>query len=174
MKIKILLISTLTYCIISSLTACVGDVHCPAFPEKLKVFYPYEKGDTLKFVNTANDTLKLIIEELQMTKAYTFPENCDGMCGVNFGFTTGVDEKSLIGISGSIVTASLKGDYGDGGMIKCSIICEHSATYYADFTLSMDTITLTNSYNPGFVVIKKNVGIESFYDIENDCTWTKI
>ena len=169
MKIKFLIISTLTYCIISSLTACVGDVHCPAFPEKLKVFYPYEKGDTLKFVNTANDTLKLIIEELQMTKAYTFPKKCDCDCEATLSFTTSVDKKFSLSISGLIIK------YNDQeGELRCAVIRNYRTTYYSLYTLSMDTVILTDYDNPNSITVKKDIGIENFYDIENDCTWTKI
>jgi hypothetical protein len=147
----------------------VGDVHCPAFPEELKVCYPYEKGETLKFTNAANDTLELIIEELQMTEAYSFSNNCDCVCEARLTFKTSIDEKSLLSISGSIITLN----YEDGAL-WCFIIRDYRTTYHSSFTISMDMITLTENYSSGSVVVKKGVGIESFYDMENNCVWVKI
>jgi len=171
--IKLLFLNTLACLIISSLTTCVGDVHCPAFPAEMKIFYPYEKGDTLRFVNAANDTLELVIKELQITEAYTFPKNCDCDCNAAIlEFATSADKYLTLNISGSIKSFNYK-DWS----IKCSVIQEYRYDYeYFPYTFSMDmnTITLKDDNNFDSVVVKKGVGIESFYDKENDCTWVKI
>jgi len=67
--------------ILFTLVGC-GKVHCPAFPEELVGYLPYETGGIIRFTN-GTDTTAFPITEFEITKAYSFSKQCDCTCESN-------------------------------------------------------------------------------------------
>jgi len=70
------------FCIgILFLSSC-GRIHCPGFPDHLKDYLPYKKGEIFSFVNQNNDTLSFWISDANISKKHTMERDndCNDCC----------------------------------------------------------------------------------------------
>jgi len=170
--------------ILIALPAC-KDTDCPAFPEKLAAYFPYQKGDLLRFTNLNSDTLSLQISENWKTGAYSFAWNCKCACGADAGFITDIDSNFLIKIEANIEVYNEE----DLSRIECHI--SDSQFKIDDFLVKKeginpflpensklfgDTIKMENETFNRFnhVVIVYDIGLIEFWDNNQNCKWIRI
>ena len=53
---------------------------CPAFPNHLKSYFPYSKGQFIKFKNQNNDIINFKIKNTSSSNEYSFKWNCKCKC----------------------------------------------------------------------------------------------
>jgi len=157
-------------------------VHCPAFPKELRdSYYPYFKGELLKFTNNNNDTLEIKIENTWISDSHSFEWNCDCMCSANAGFDTEMDNNYLLKISGVILLYSETNGY----LLECEFYDSYLSSdsfgtiqnnYTGETAIFGDTIFMEKQeyYRIGSVKIVKNKGIVEFWDKQQNCNWVKI
>ncbi len=163
-------------------TSC-KDKHCPAFPEYLLMYFPYTKGNVLKFKNLNNDTLNLHINKTWMSDSYSFPWNAKCACGADAGFETDTSLNYNLGIRGSMHVS--KNNFDINCYFYDSLHRKDNFYYYKeelDFyneeaqSKLPDTINFEiqefNRIN-NVMIIKKR-GIVEFWDKEQNCTWKAI
>ncbi|MDR2972438.1 MAG: hypothetical protein LBU83_11005 [Bacteroidales bacterium] len=87
-------ISTITIILLSIF--CIGckKIHCPAFPADLN-YFPYSKGQELKFINSHNSVSNFVISNRENSKAYSLEWNCKCVCEASSGFNTNQTQDSL-------------------------------------------------------------------------------
>lgn len=75
---------------------CIGckRTHCPAFPADLN-YFPYYKGQEIKFVNSHNDIHCFTIANKEDSKPEDFAWNCKCYCNVYTAFSTELNQDSL-------------------------------------------------------------------------------
>ncbi|MDR3236145.1 MAG: hypothetical protein LBT48_05385 [Prevotellaceae bacterium] len=95
----------LTFCSVALFAACRDN--CPAFPDHLVDYYPYQLGDTLKFTNQKNDTvMDFVIIEWRKDKDHTIPWGTDCACGSEYTFRTSLYDGIGIRVTISALTES--------------------------------------------------------------------
>jgi hypothetical protein len=166
------------------LTGC-KDTHCPAFPPSLLDYFPYSKGEELRFDNEDGDTLLLVVTNSWASDAYSFEWNCKCSCGANAGFETSLDESFLVSIKGSI---ELSNDT-KVSIISCSIsdgiissddfffrVNDINPFIEENNILFGDILLLENNeyFRYNNLLIAKTKGIVEFWDYKNNCLWKKI
>ena len=165
--------------------ASCKQTHCPAFPPSLLNYFPYTKGETLKFQNQNNDTLALVINKNWSSDSYSFDWNCKCSCGANAGFETEMDTSFLVKVNGTIDISNDTKVSIINFYISDDKISSDDFFYRIDgvnpfleenYSLFGDTIFFENDeyyrYN-NLLVIKKK-GIIEFWDKKESCTWVII
>jgi len=169
-----------------------GETHCPAFPDYLADYYPYQKGDTLLFVNQNHDTISFTVIEASSSKEY-FQKYC-AKCMCNpptFLFRASLTNQCThmqgviyAGHKASMSTSRIEFDLGN---------CYFDATTFTSSSLILDigrekdpfdsknnalfgeTVVLKNLENTdkqiSRVVIVKGKGIVEFYDQKYNFLW---
>ena len=159
------------------------ETHCPAFPEYFLKYFPYERGDLIRFSNLNNDTLYLIVNNNWVSDSYSFDWNCKCSCGAEAGFDTDIESILSIRINGNI----------NVGETSVELICNFYnseinndvLSYYQEginpyskeiYSLISDTITINKQecHRIEKVKIIKDKGIVEFWDKEQNCNWVKV
>ncbi len=182
--IKLLIAIVATGLIALFFTTCRG-TDCPAFPDYLADYYPYKAGDTLKFANRQNDTLRFPIREFTKTEAtsYGFCSNCE--CDLGFlQWFSEMEVKDSIDIFADI------GRYDRGVRITCEFRYNERFKYGKDYfyrtetSINLDSVsaslgdtivfTKDEAIRINQVTIVKGKGIVEFLDEENNFLWKKV
>jgi hypothetical protein len=164
-------------------TACSSTVDCPGFPENLVDYFPYQVGDTLRFVNENSDTLAFGVSEAWYVKPKTTKDegglfaDCDcAMCAPlqsNF--------------------KSFHNDYGriegglyfiGGGLVRIQVVFDGNRLYDDDDVFTKDAENAafgdtvvwnkTDARRVNYVVVVKGLGITEFYDVITNDLWKSI
>jgi len=180
---KLLLIILLTIGFVSC-----KKTHCYPFPIKLKeYYYPYLKGELLKFTNNSNDTLTVeVVDDWATDNNNSLPSNCKCECDISAGFDTEIDSNYSLKFMGRISIGVRDGGY-------CFLNCyfyDDSLVGQDRFEISKDNVKKNFARNPIFgdtiyfekriyhrinnVKIVKNKGIVEFWDKQRNCNWVKI
>ena len=178
--------------LLSTLFSC--KVHCPPFPENLMTYYPYKKGDIIKFKNQDNDTLLLYIDEIEKSEETSFSSRCDCACLIKGGFNGHIENNNdsivMAAISSfiSISNSTYRIEFIPGS----SLFSLYYSTEVTELIKDVNRIAryipniVNFEYNPGIdslhfeyvritkVKIEKDKGITEFYDRKSDCLWVKI
>lgn len=161
------------------------DIHCPAFPERLLAYMPYEKGDFLKFKNLDKDTLVLIVNDNWKSASFSTKRDpkCGCECESHAAFKTEANQSNSLRIEGGMAT--LGSDYFTIGFnfydielgsdqLSKSI---HGLNPFAEKSpLFGDSIIIEDQENERIVKVKilKGKGIVEFFDKKENCNWVKI
>jgi len=169
------------------LTSC-GKTHCPAFPEHLVDYFPYNKGDSLLFTNQHNDSVLFIISTIGKTQAHSFEKRCDCACDPPI-FSFGASKlKQELGIEGTIslsgyptkphIIFTISNNYWDSDFVpfdsKLTFIEESGKDPFnpQNGALFGDTVIIEdNSQLVSRVTVIKGKGITEFYDQKYDLQW---
>ena len=181
-----------TLCCISCLllTSC-GKTHCPAFPEHLVDYFPYNKGDSLSFVNQHNDTLSFCVERGGATKKWSFGSNCKCECDTPSAFLfaiqitkpkwTSIETKiSVGGYEKPYISFTLGNGYLDmttKGYNRLTLFEDTGKDPFdpKNSALFGETVIIEdNDLQISRVVIVKGKGITEFYDQKYDFHWKSI
>lgn len=160
------------------------DIHCPAFPERLLAYMPYEKGDFLKFKNLDNVTLAFKIKDTYASGPSSFDWNCKCACISDAGFETEINDLYSLRISSSTLIlskpylASIGFSFYDANSKSDGFAMEVKGNPYLNESNSFfgDSIVLNEEENERIskVIIVKGKGIVEFFDKKENCTWVKI
>lgn len=177
---NLLLISLLTLV----LSGC-RDIHCPAFPERLLAYMPYEKGDLLKFKNLANDTLVIIVNDNWKSNSYSSKRDpkCGCECESQAEFKTEANQPNSLRIEGGMAT--LGSDYitigfnfydTELGSDQLSKAIHGLNPFAENSPLFGDSIIIEDQENERIAKVKilKGKGIVEFFDKKENCTWVRI
>lgn len=170
--------------IISTLAGC-QNTSCPSFPEIIKVYMPYFKGEAINFVSSNNDTLHMVILDQWVTQPYTFKWNCKCSCEASMGFKTSLETDQLLKIEGEIIIypEEKKSDLiieffnSQGNSDSFTIAVENIDPYLVNSTnLFGDTIKIEkeDSFRIENIKIIYGKGLIEFYDKIQNCSWVKI
>ncbi len=80
--------------IVLVIVSSCGEVHCPAFPDKLMSWVNYQTDDVIKF-KSENDTLCFVVTNNYKTEGYSFKKNCDCDCEAEAGYETNVSQSEF-------------------------------------------------------------------------------
>ncbi len=169
----------------TALSAC-KDTDCPAFPENLIAYFPYIKGDVLKFTNQNSDTLSIYVEENWESESYSFAWNCKCACEADAGFKTDLENNFLLKIEGAIIIYNednsseiecnfYDGEANGGGTFKISNsginpFLPENTKLFGD-TIKMENEGFTRFNN---IVIVYGKGIVAFWDKNQNGNWIRI
>lgn len=177
MKIFLSLIALLLLC------SC-RDIQCPAFPEKLLAYFPYEKEDLLKFKNHENDTLVFRVTDSYASGPNSFSWNCKCACSSDAGFETETNDHYSLRISSRTLIlskpylASIGFSFYDADSKSDGFAMEVKGNPYLKENNSFfgDSIVIDKEENERIskVIIVEGKGIIEFFDKKENCTWTKI
>jgi hypothetical protein len=164
-------------------TACSSTVDCPGFPENLVDYFPYQVGDTLRFVNENNDTLAFDVSLAGYTKPVTRKEkgglftdcgDCAMCADPESGFESSRSNYGLI----------RGGIYFSGGAAYIQVVFDVDVwpDRYDVFTKDPqngafgDTIVWnkTDARRVNHLVVVKGLGITEFYDLITNNLWKRI
>jgi hypothetical protein len=170
--------------LVISFSGC-KQTYCPSFPPSLLDYFPYSKGEKLRFENQNNDTLVLFVNNCWATDSYSFSWNCKCSCGADAGFETKMDSIYLIEVSGSL---DISNDTRVS-IISCTISDEKTSSddfYYRidgvdpfleeNYKLFGDTLLFKKDefYRYNNVLVIRTKGIVQFWDKNHNCNWVKI
>ena len=160
------------------------DTQCPAFPKRLLVYIPQEKGDYLRFKNLANDTLVFTVKDNWASGSSSFKWNCKCSCGSESGFETEINDKYSLRIySGMTIIESnftiIGCTFYDGDSIKDQFALEMTGKdpYSKDNSSFFgDSIIIDQEENVRIVKVKivEGKGIVEFFDKKENCKWIKM
>ncbi len=172
--------------ILSILISCRGNKQCPPLDRNLLVWIPYEKDDTIKFVNTKNDTIQFKVSEKEIYDDLTkYKYGCESRVSIIY---QNIENEFLYRIYNSCedcirFNISLfffnKGGVFDYPLtytefqklvIKDTII--DNSHYYNVLIIQNDTIEHPNLSNFWKIIIVENKGIVKFYDRIDNEVWT--
>ncbi|MDR3236146.1 MAG: hypothetical protein LBT48_05390 [Prevotellaceae bacterium] len=161
----------LTLCSAALFAACHRDLHCPAFPDHIADYYPYQLGDTLKFTNQKNDTvMDFVIINWYKTEVHTIDGNSDGACGCSYGFYTSLHDDINIEV---IISANVK--YTAYPHMNLDMGKSHFSVRNADKKL--DSLPFGNPIvfedTTRRIVVVYGQGITEIQDKTTDYLWTK-
>jgi len=194
MKTKLIIFALL----VTTITGCTRET-CPGFPEHLVDYFPYQNGNTLKFVNQENDTLFFSIRDFWWDKKQTYRScdkcKCSGQTSLQFLAVSREyhNNDSISMISGSMVVSTQTQEvsifceimswgedyiwnFNTGYDQFSKIVADKDAFNPNDAVLFGDTVILTNenTIRINRVVIVKGEGITEFFDTKRNCLWAKI
>lgn len=160
------------------------DTQCPAFPKRLLIYLPHEKGELLRFKNLNNDTLVFIVKDTWASGPNSFDWNCKCSCISEAGYETEINDKYSLRIYGGInIFESNFADIGcvfyDGDSIKDQFALEVTGKdpYSKDNSAFFgDSIIIDQEENARIVKVKiiEGKGIVEFFDKKENCKWIKI
>lgn len=161
------------------------DIHCPAFPERLLAYMPYENGEFLKFKNLDNDTLVFKIKDTYASGPSSFDWNCKCACISDAGFETEINTQNALGIKSGISISNepyltnIGYVFYDGDSINdyFSLLVTGNNPYIKDNNAFFgDSIIIEDQENERIVKVKilKGKGIVEFFDKKENCNWVKI
>lgn len=163
-------------------TGC-KDTHCPAFPHSLLDYFPYSKGEELRFDNDNGDTLLLVVTNSWASDAYSFEWNCKCACGAGAGFKTDISSNYSLRIDGELTLGENHFEvvcYFYDSVIHHDVFSyfkEGFNPFNAEQQLTLpDTIFIEKQiYNRiGKMKIIRSKGIVEFWDKEQNCNWVRI
>lgn len=170
--------------LILALCGC-RDIQCPAFPERLLAYMPYEKGDHLKFKNLQNDTLAFTINDNWTSKSYSTKKDpkCGCECNSQAEFKTELNNQYSLRIEGGMATPG--SDYitigcnfydAELGNDQLSFSVNEVNPFAENDPLFGDSLIIEDQENKRIVKMKilKGKGIVAFFDKKENCTWTRI
>lgn len=174
----------LTAFILLILVGC-RDIQCPAFPERLLAYFPYEKSDRLKFKNIDNDTLVFTIKDTDASGPSSFAWNCKCSCGSDAGYETETNERYSLRMNGAIMISNepyltkIGCVFYDGDSINdpFALLVTGNNPYAKDNSAFFgDSIILVNEENARIskVTIVEDKGIVEFFDKKENCNWVRI
>jgi hypothetical protein len=158
---------------------------CPSFPENIDNYFPYLKGEVIKFSNQNNDTLCITVVKNWVSDSYSYKWNCKCSCEATAGFNTDLENVHLLRIEGRItiyneenrseLTTEIYNAHINSDTF--TIILENTNPYSSENnSIFGDTIRIEkeefNRINT--ILIVKGKGIVEFYDKNQNCTWIKI
>jgi hypothetical protein len=157
-------------------TACFSRTQdCPGFPEYCTDYYPYKKGDTLKFTNQYNDTLAFDVIAVTSSEGYTEDNcaKCDCMAAL-YGFAASSEKTDINGR----ITVNLN-ERNSLAWITWSLkFNEHSdLSFQTSMSIaSLKETVIMENFNAKirWAVVVKGDGITEFFDAENNYLWQKI
>ena len=153
-------------------------------------YYPYKKGDIIKFKNQDNDTLLLYINEIKKSEktSVSFGSDCVPRIEGGFkGYIKKTNDSLDINIS-SFIAINEHNYYVE--VIPGDFFFR--LYYRAEFSEILTNLNKAEMYIPNIIVmeyypnnyeyfyffrkvkIEKNKGITEFYDKISDCLWVKI
>jgi len=103
--------------------------HCPAFPADLN-YFPYYKGQELKFTNSQNDIRCFTVANKEKSKSEDFAWNCKCYCNVYTMFRTNLNQDSL-GLEYTIRVGGLT--YARDIDLECRFQKKDSNDYYSEY-----------------------------------------
>ena len=161
-----------------------GKTYCPAFPEHLVDYFPYNKGDTLLFVNQNNDSILFIVDTVEKTENYSFGWGCGCECEKYFMFAARVNNRASINgnihlIERSKICINLNDGYFDGATSTSSFLYfekTEKETFDPKNSALFGEIVILEDENKqiSWVTIVKGNGITEFYDKKYDFHWKNI
>ena len=175
------------FIILSILISCKGNKQCPPFDRELLVWIPYEKDDTIKFVNTENDTIMFrvseisIFDDLSKYKYGCFSEySCLFVLDVNNSMYYKIinECEDCVTLNLGIALNEKNGSFAfntnnfETKITKDTIIGNQN--YSNIIMLSVDTVKYPNLSHYWKIIIAKNKGIVKFYDRIDNEVWTYI
>ena len=171
-------------CICWLLLASCERTYCPAFPEHLVDYFPYNIGDSLLFINQYNDSVSFILFTIAKTEAHSFGNRCDCACDNLYGFAA---SNNWTHIRGKITIDAkpefffeLGNGYWDRTTLSDSFMYLYEETGKDPFdpknnALFGETVILHDSETQiARVVIVKGKGITEFYDQKYNFQWISI
>ena len=176
-RTKIIIMKKLFLILLTICLAGCKETHCPSFPPGLVDYFPYTKGEELKFKNQSNDTLMLIINDRYATDSYNL--DCKCPCGADFRFETDVSSSFSLKIIGDISISErhilITCDFDHNDVFFYSKEGINPFNVEQQLTLP-DTIILENHvFNRiGYIKIIRGEGIVEFWDKEQNGYWVKI
>ncbi|HET6557773.1 MAG TPA: hypothetical protein VFG54_10700 [Prolixibacteraceae bacterium] len=161
------------------------DIQCPAFPEKLLAYMPYEKEDLIKFKNFTNDTLTFTVTENWASGPSSFGWNCKCSCISEASYETDINHKHSLKLNGGVnisndsYLTNIGCVFNDGDSItdQFSLKVTSKNPYSKDNSSFFgDSIVIDKEENERIskVIIVEGKGIVAFFDKKENCTWTKI
>jgi len=146
-------------------------IHCPEFPANLN-YFPYYKGQELRFTNSQQDIQNFIISSKNDSKAYSFAWNCKCDCDINSIFNIYHQKNDYLNIIGGLYIES---EIVSSIMVSCNInnseylsrilSFEDKKIFYDEiYKYLEDTIIIENENNQIVkkVVIVKGKGLVSY------------
>ena len=143
--------------------ACLGckKQNCPGFPAYL-IYFPYSKGQELKFINYEDEHMNFIIEVKNTSLPYTLCQGLYDKCACEPPTTSFKTYQN----SDSIQIQCFVEFWGNRFLASCEFkySYEYSDYIYREFTILSDTLTLEgdNGRIVNKVVIVKNKGLVSY------------
>jgi len=142
--------------------------HCPAFPANLN-YFPYFKGQELKFTNSQQNIRSFIVLEEENSNAYSFEWNCKCACEACSLFSTSRNQDSLM-ISGEFYIIGGEDDSNIStvsiyfGNLRKKIDFEKSISYNEIYKYVADTIIIEDIGSKPIrkIVTVKNKGLISY------------
>jgi len=161
------------------------DIQCPAFPEKLLAYFPYENEDLIKFKNPDNDTLAFTVKNTSASGPNSYGWNCKCSCGSEAYFETEPNDKYSLQMNGGM---NLSNDpfltnigcvFYDGDSINDQfawVVTDKNPYSKDNSSFFGDSIILVKEENSRIskVIIVEGKGIVEFFDRKENCSWIRI
>lgn len=183
LKFKYILLIVSSFLIVS----CKKTINCPGFPEGLKNYFP--DNSLLKFTNSANDTLKIVMNIKYITLPRTESNNPLSVGGTGFAPVC-IEQLTYKNNYGSTIelyfdiSMSEKENYTklrlyltEVSVLTSNFYIEESTTPSSLGTDKVfgDTINMNSSIGRfNFAQLIYGQGIVKLYDVVNNCEWNRV
>jgi hypothetical protein len=183
LKFKYILLIVSSFLIVS----CKKTINCPGFPEGLKNYFP--DNSLLKFTNSANDTLKIVINIKYITLPRTESNNPLSVGGTGSAPIC-IEQLTYKNNYGSTIelyfdiSMSEKGNFTKLRLYLTEVSVLTSDFYIEESTTPSslgsgkvfgDTINMNSSIGRfNFAQLIYGQGIVKLYDVVNNCEWNRV
>ncbi|MEA1896185.1 MAG: hypothetical protein U9N53_00820 [Bacteroidota bacterium] len=171
----------IAFLLITNILSGCEDTYCPAFPGYLTDYLPYYENSNIEFMNSSENTVKILVSYVHETDSYTIKWNSKCSCAAYAAFKTEMNDNFLLEINGGISVSDNK-----ISIINYTLYDAKRSSDYFEYRvdgidpfkkenefLFGDSINLKNDnfYRYNDILVVRGRGLVRFWDETYNCYW---